>query len=209
MAQKTLSLSTKVWLALSNAKYQILSMGLVYVTSVSIGIVMAHTHNQFALHYRDRLVARAQRNDRSAIAYREGNNFKAATIDFTQNLALGAVTETIIGLTVFSPYGFAGFRGWVGGIVSVDKEHKSRLSDKKGALYYLITLLLQLIPYSLAGGIGIKLGLSYFKKYQEYRNDKRYFGYPVGALRDVGLTYILVIPLFFIASLWEFLSPWN
>jgi uncharacterized membrane protein SpoIIM required for sporulation len=209
MIQKRLSLWKNLWLALSNAKYQILTVALVYVISVSVGIIMAHARNEFALDYGDKMVAKAHANDPAAIAYKEGHNLKAAAIDFVQNLVIGAVPQTIIGLTVVSPYGFGAFRGWIGGIVSVGRDHKSRLTNKKSALYYLITLLLQLIPYSLAGGIGVKLGLSYFKKYPEYKNDKRYLGYPIGALRDVGLTYILVIPLFFIASLWEFLSPWN
>lgn len=90
-------------------------------------------------------------------------------------------------LTLCSPFGFAAFRGWVGGIVSVNNKHKSRLTNTKKALYYFITLLLQLIAYSLAGGVGVKLGLSYFKKIPEYSDNKRYFGYPIGAVRDVGL----------------------
>jgi len=196
-------------LAVSNAKYPILSMAVVYLVSVSTGILMAHSQNDFALKYRDRLVAKAQKSDRAAIAYRNGNLFKAATIDFGENLVIGAIPGTLTGLTIIPPYGFAAFRGWVGGIVSVDKQHKTRLTNAKHSLYYFITLLFQLIPYSLAGGIGIKLGLSYFKKYPEYQDDRRYLGYPTGALKDVGLTYILIIPLFFIASLWEFLSPWN
>lgn len=209
MAKTTLRLWDKIRLAVSNAKYPILSMAAVYLVSVSIGIFMAHSQNDFALNYRDKLVAKAQRSDRAAIAYRNGNLFKAATIDFGQNLVIGAIPGTLTGLTIISPYGFAGFRGWVGGIVSVDKQHKTRLTDVRHSLYYFITLLLQLIPYSLAGGIGVKLGLSYFKKYPEYKDDRRYLGYPIGALKDVALTYLLIIPLFFIASLWEFLSSWN
>jgi hypothetical protein len=170
---------------------------------------MAHNKNQFALNFADKLVAKAQRNDHAAIAYKQGNNLKAAFWDFGQNLVLGAFPQTLTGLTIISPYGFAAFRGCVGGIVSVDNQHNNRLSNTKKALYYFITLLLQLLPYSLAGGIGVKLGLSYFKKYPEYSDDKRYLGYPNGALKDVGLVYILIVPLFFIASLWEFLSPWN
>jgi uncharacterized membrane protein SpoIIM required for sporulation len=209
MGKNKLALRNKIRQAVYNAKYSILSVALVYLISVSVGIVMAYTENKFALNYRDKLVAKAQKNDRAAIAYREGNNFKAAVIDFAQNLTLGAIPQTITGLTIISPHGFAAFRGWVGGIVSVDKQHKSRLADPKHALYYIITLILQLIPYSLAGGIGVKLGLSYFRRYPEYQNDKRYLGYPVGALKDVLFVYILIIPLFFIASLWEFLSTWN
>jgi hypothetical protein len=209
MSQTRFTLLNQCRLALSNAKYHILGVAFVYVISVATGIVMAHMQNKFALRYRDKLVARAHANDQAAIAYRNGNRLKAATIDFTENLVVGAIPQTITGLTVVSPYGFAAFRGWVGGIVSVDKEHKSRLASTRHALYYFITLLLQLIPYSLAGGIGVKLGLSYFKQYPEYKNDKRYLGYPIGALKDVGFTYMLIIPLFFIASLWEFLSNWN
>jgi len=209
MSYKELSFWGKLWLALFNAKYQILSIALVYVISVSVGILMAHSKNGFALRYRDKVVSKADASDRAAIAYQQGHYLKAATIDFAENLVIGSIPQTIIGLTIVSPYGFAGFRGWIGGIVSVDKEHKSRLASTKHALYYFITLLLQLIPYSLAGGIGVKLGLSYFKKYPEYNNDKRYLGYPIGALRDVVLTYSLIIPLFFVASLWEFLSSWN
>jgi hypothetical protein len=209
MAQNALSFLKKIQLAISNAKYEILSIGLVYLISVSVGIFMVHTENHFALNYRDKLVAHAQADNGASIAYRQNKNLKAATIDFAQNLLLGAIPQTITGLTVISPYGFAGFRGWVGGIVSVNGQHKSRLGERKHALYYIITLLLQLIPYSMAGGIGVKLGLSYFKKYPEYKDDQRYLGYPLGALKDTGLIYILVVPLFLVASLWEFLSQWN
>lgn len=209
MVQNTLILSDKIRLAVSNARYHILGVAFVYVISVATGIATVHMQNQFALRYGDKLVARAQAKDRAAIAYRSGDHLKAATIDFAQNLFIGAIPQTLTGLTIISPYVFAAFRGWVGGIVSVDRTHKSRLANTKHALYYIITLLLQLIPYSLAGGIGVKLGLSYFKKYPEYKDDKRYLGYPVGALKDAGFIYVLITPLFFIASLWEFLSPWN
>jgi hypothetical protein len=209
MEDNRLSLWQKIKLALYNARKQIWGVAITYVAFVSIGIFMAHTKNQFALNFRDKIVAKAQSNDRASIAYRQGNNFKAAVIDFGQNLVLGAGSQTITGLTVVSPYGFAAFRGWVGGIVSVDSQHKSRLANTKKAVYYFVTLILQLIPYSLAGGIGVKLGLSYFKKYPEYSDNKRYWGYPNGALKDVAFVYILIAPMFFIASLWEFLSPWN
>lgn len=209
MKDNRLSLWQKIKGALCNARKQILGVAITYVAFVSIGIFMAHTKNQFALNFRDKIVARAHSNDHAAIAYRQGKYFKAAVIDFGQNLLLGAVSQTATGLTVVSPYGFAAFRGWVGGIVSVDKKHESRLANTKKTAYYFITLILQLIPYSLAGGIGVKLGLSYFKKYPEYSDSKRYMGYPHGALKDVALVYILIVPMFFIASLWEFLSPWN
>lgn len=203
------SIWKKIKMALYNSRKQTIGVALIYVFSVTTGIYMAHAKNRFALDFADKLVAKAQRNDNAAIAYREGNYFKAAIIDFGQNLFLGSIPQTLTGLTIISPFGFAAFRGWVGGIVSVDNQHNSRLRNTKKALYYFITLILQLIPYSLAGGIGVKLGLSYFKKFPEYSNNKRFLGYPNGALKDVAFIYILIIPLFLIASLWEFLSSWN
>lgn len=79
----------------------------------------------------------------------------------------------------------------------------------KQGIYFPITLILQLIPYTLAGGTGVKLGLSFFKNYPEYKGQKHWFGYPVEAFCDVARIYVLIVPLFFIASLWEFFIPWN
>lgn len=195
--------------AIYRARIEMIAMGLVYIVSVCTGAVMVHRGNQFALNYRDKIVNAAHKNDPSAIAYKKGQKLKAAFIDFVRNLFIGAVPQTVTGLTVVSPYAFAAYRGWVGGIVSVDSQHRSRLSPTKQMLYFITTLILQLIPYSLAGGIGVKLGLTYFRQYKEYRNGKKWFGYPVEALLDVARVYALIAPLFFIASLWEFMSPWN
>jgi uncharacterized membrane protein SpoIIM required for sporulation len=65
-----------------------------------------------------------------------------------------------------------------------------------------------LIPYSLAGGIGVHLGLCFFRPFPYYIGDK-IGGYPKEAIWDVFRVYKLIIPLFLIASLWEFLCPWN
>ncbi len=194
--------------ALRRAKTAILTVAAVYAFSVAVGIVMVHAGSSHALDYRDRLVARAQAQDRASIEYRQGHLVKAALWDFMMNTTVGAVPQTITGLTVVSPYAFAAYRGWVGGIVSVDKEHKSRFRSVRSGAYYLITLILQLIPYSLAGGIGVHLGLSYFKRFNHYTSEK-ILGYPQDALKDVAIVYCLIVPLFLIASLWEFLSPWN
>jgi len=199
----------KIHRAVYRARVQIIGVGIVYILSVLTGALLVHQGSQLALDYRDKLVQKAQSNDPAAIAYKEGKSVKAALFDFGRNLVIGAVPQTITGLTVISPYGFAAFRGWVGGIVSVNRQHKSRFADWKQALYFIITLILQLIPYTLAGGIGVKLGMSYFKKYPEYQGQKRWLGYPLEALRDTARVYVLIVPLFFIASLWEFLIPWN
>jgi len=138
--------------ALSRARMGILTVALTYMLSVALGIVMAHRGNEFALSFRDRLVARAHRSDPAAVAYQQGKRFRAAFLDFSRNLFLGAIPQTAGGLAVVLPYPVAAYRGWVGGIVSVDSRHNSRLGSWHQAIYYLLTLLLQLIPYSLAGG---------------------------------------------------------
>ena len=195
--------------ALRRARFQILTVGLVSLLTVLAGAVMVHRGSRPALDQRDRIVSKALKGDRASLAYAKGQRLQAALWDFGQNLVLGALPRTITGLTVVSPYAFAAYQGWIGGIVSVDGGHQSRLREAKGAAYYILTLLLQLIPYSLAGGIGVKLGLSYFRPDPAYRDGRKVLGYPVEALKDVARVYALVVPLFLIASLWEFLSSWN
>jgi hypothetical protein len=195
--------------ALGRARVQILTVGLVYLVSVAAGALMVHLGHPPSLSFRDKLVSKALASDRASAAYGKGRRLEAALWDFGQNLVIGAVPQTITGLTVISPYAFAAYRGWIGGIVSVDSEHRSRLREGKSAAYYVLTLLLQLMPYSLAGGIGVKLGLSYFRPDPAYRGGRKVWGYPVEALKDVGRVYLLIVPLFLIASLFEFLSPWN
>jgi hypothetical protein len=209
MEQIKISFLGTISRAIRRARPQIIGVAIIYALSVFVGSVMVHKGNKFALDYRDKLVAKAQSKDPAAIAYNKGNLLKAALFDFGRNLVLGAVPQTVTGLTVISPFAFAAYRGWVGGIVSINRQHKSRLADLKQGLYFLITLTLQLIPYTLAGGIGVKLGMSFFKDYPEYKGQKRWLGYPVEALCDVARVYILIVPLFCIASLWEFLIPWN
>ena len=140
-----------------------------------------------------------------SIALQEGAPLKAALLDFARNLLLGAVPDTVGGLAVVFPYGTAAYRGWVGGIVSVDSAHVSRLADPREAIYYIVTLILQLIPYSLAGGIGVNLGLAYLRPRPWYQGDKWYI-FPKEAVLDTLRVYILIVPLFLVASLWEFLA---
>lgn len=165
---------------------------------------MVHTGNEFALNYRDNLVTQAHANDAALIALDEGDRLQAALIDFAENL-FAAVTNTAGGMGVVFPYPFVVYRGWVGGIVSIDSNHTSRLADPAEGFYYLATLLLQLIPYSLAGGVGVSLGIAYFRPSAVYEGDKLW-GVPKEALKDVLRVYLLIIPLFLVASLWEFFA---
>ncbi len=191
--------------ALRRARLAILTVGLTYLLAVAVGAVMVHAGNGFALSYRDRLLATARAGEPALVALQRGMPLRAALIDFAENLFLGAVPTSLTGLTVVSPYGFAAFRGWIGGIVSMGDGRMSRLAEAHEAAYYIITLVLQLIPYTLSGGAGVSLGLSYFRPAPDYRGDK-WIGYPKEAIRDYLRIYLLVVPLFLFASLWEFLA---
>ena len=183
-------------------------MGLTYALGVVSGAVMVHAQSSFALSFRDHLVGRAQTSDAAAVALNRGFPVRAAFLDFAGNLGLGAVRSTVMGLSVVMPFPWAAFRGWVGGIVSVDDEHKSRLRHWRERTYYVGVLLLQLIPYSLAGGTGVRLGLAFLfpKGKWGYPSSERWIGLPAEGLRDVGRVYALIVPLFLIASLVEFLA---
>jgi len=192
--------------SLHQARFGILLIAITYALSVTSGMAMVHSGNAFALAFRDSLVARAQRHDPAARANAAGATGGAAALDFSRNLGLAAVPETIGGLTLVLPIGLAAYRGWVGGIVSVDHAHLSRLRDGRSALYYLVTLLLQLSAFTLAGGAGLHLGLAFLRKQGPFVGPS-WFRLPKPALVDVGRLYLLVVPLFAAGSLWEFYFP--
>jgi len=190
--------------ALSRARLGILTVALTYTLFVIVGIVMVHTGNEFALAQRDSLIANANASDPSLIALREGDQLSAALSDFGRNLLAGG-SSTVAGPSIIAEYPIVAYRGWIGGIVSVDDHHTSRLSNPSQAAYYLITLILQLIPYSLAGGVGVNLMVAYLRPNPLYPGEK-WYGVPKEAFRDVLRVYLLVIPLFLIASVWEFFA---
>jgi hypothetical protein len=189
-----------------HARAGILVVGVIYAVSLGIGMLMAHAGNRFALAYRDSLVARAHRADPAARASDAGAYGVAATLDFSRNLGLAAVPETIGGLTLVLPVGLAAYRGWVGGIVSVDSDHQSRLRRARAAVYYVVTLVLQLSAFTLAGGGGLHLGWAFVRKRGPFVGPP-WFRLPKPALVDVAWLYVLIVPLFALGSLWEFLWP--
>ncbi len=193
-----------ILIALRRAKKAILSVAIVYVIFLLIGIAMVSLGYPLALNFRDNLIRNAESSDSTLIAYNRGDRLLAAGLDFSANLLLGAVPNTLGGLGVVFPYPVIAYRGWVGGIVSVDNQHVSRLTTPNSAIYYLVTLILQLIPYTLAGGVGVNLGLALWRT-PEYYGGRRVFGLPREAVLDVFRVYILIVPLFLVASLWEFL----
>lgn len=114
-----------------------------------------------------------------------------------------------MGMAIVLPYPFVGYQGWIGGIVSVRGDHTSRMNTIPSATYYVATLLLQLAAYSVSVGAGVNVGIAMLRPAQHYRGEKVLGIFPKEALLDWGRLYLLAIPIFFIASLWEFLSPWN
>lgn len=208
--QKTLSMENifkPVLLAIRNCKKWILTIFVIYSITCSTGIIMVHSGNKFSLAYRDKIVGNAMSNDDASINYNKGNRFKAAMIDFTGNLFRSSIPQTFMGLGVIFPFITSGYQGWIGGIISVDELHQSRLKKIKSAFYYFIVLILQWIPYSLTIGSGLTLGIKTYtlnkgRKLFKYQIDK-------SSLKDVFNIYLFAIPLFFFASCFEFLSNWN
>lgn len=190
--------------AIRRSRVAILTIAATYAVSIVVGVVMVSSGNGFALDRRDQIVGAAQSSG-SLVALRAGEPVRAALLDFASNLVLGGVTSTILGIAVVGVYPIVAYRGWVGGIVSVDSRHQSRLGDPARAGYYLLTLLLQLIPYSIAGGIGVRLGVGAWRAVKTPRPDT-WLGLPTDALRDVAAAYVVIVPLFLVAALWEFLA---
>ncbi len=191
--------------ALKRARIPILTIAVLYGIAVSVGIIMVDTGSQFALRTRDSIVNQAYNgNDPTINALQEGNRLSASLSDFSRNLFIGAIPNTLGGLGVIFPYFIVAYRGWIGGIVSIDSDHVSRLSRPWDAIYYLVTLILQLIPYSLASGAGVQLGLAFYRNQSNHQIPK-WLGIPKKAILDVARIYTLIIPLFLIASLWEFI----
>ncbi len=189
--------------ALTRARGSIFTVATTYFITVFAGMLMAHTGNEFALTYRDDRVGKAQ----SGSVLTQETPLQMALADFRGNL-IGASADALGGLGVVFPFPLIAYRGWVGGIVSVDGSHVSRLLQPASAAYYLSVLLLQLTGYSLAAGAGINAGLSMWRQRPEYAG-KKWLGISQEALRDLVRIYVLVIPIFLFASLWEFLSPWR
>jgi hypothetical protein len=197
----THSIVALVTRALHRARIAILTVAITYLIAVTFGIVMVHTGNEWAIAYRDHIVSGAQSSP-ITIAFKRNDRLQAALLDFGGNLYV-SIANTLGGMGVIVPYPLIAHRGWIGGIVSIDSSHVSRLTDAKEAAYYLITLTLQLIPSILSGGAGVNMGLAYFRPKSLYQGEK-WLGIPKEAIRDTLRIYLLVVPLLLLASLWEF-----
>jgi hypothetical protein len=164
---------------------------------------MVAAHDNFAFRFRDKLISNASATSDTLKSLKSGHRLRAAFLDFAGNLLLGAAPNTAAGLSVVLPFPMAAFRGWVGGVVSADNNHESRLAHLKPAIYYLTILILQLVPYTLAAGAGVQLGLRSYRSWDDPAI-KRWWFLPRTAAIDVLWIYSLVVPLFLLASLVEF-----
>lgn len=192
----------------SCAKYSLMIF-VAYVLSAGVGAGMVHAGNELALARRDAIVTRAVTSDQISIDYRAGRRYRAALADAAANFTFAALPQTIAGLTVVLPFFTVAKQGWIGGIVAVDGQHRSRLRTVQGAVYYLGVLLLQFVAFSVCIGAGIRAGV-------ELYTSNRSVGWRIwryrarsSILTDWVLIVALSIPLFLIASAFEFLSPWN
>jgi hypothetical protein len=204
---KTLLLSIRD--AVKRCKGYSTSIFLTYCIACFIGILMSHYGNNFALSQRDKLVGSAVSSDKASLNYQSGNNFTAALFDCFGNILFSAVPQTALGMGIVFPYFTVTYQGWVGGIVSVDGLHQSRFKEFKSTAYYFIVLLSQFIAFSLSIGSGVKCGVETYKnniavgwKFWNYR-------IPRQSIIDIGYVYLISIPLYFLASCFEFLSTWN
>jgi hypothetical protein len=178
-----------------------------YGFSVFAGLVMVHSGNRFALDFRDNLVGKAQRESLTLRQFQHGNRAAAAGLDAAGN-AIAGLSSMVAGYFAPAGYGIAAYRGWIGGVVSIDAAHRSRLATRYGAFYYFVTLLLQLIPYSLAGGGGVNIGIAAFASENRtvYQGPRiPWLRIPYEAIKDAGWIYLVSLPLFAIASLFEFM----
>jgi hypothetical protein len=189
--------------ALHRARFAILTMSAANLIGLFAGMIMVHSGNRFALDYRDRIVGQASDTSPILKSFRQGNRSMAAVLDAGANL-MAAVPTSLAGYWAPGPFPIALFRGWIGGIVSVDRQHRSRLAGAE-AVYYLTVLVLQLIPYILAVGAGVNLGLARARPIGDYAGPKL-LGVPQESIRDAGRIYLLVVPLFALASAFEFFA---
>jgi hypothetical protein len=170
---------------------------------------MSHYGNSFALSQRDKIIQFIVKNDKAALNYQSGNKFTGALYDCGENLFYAAVPQTVMGLGIVFPYFSVAYQGWIGGIVSVNDSRQSRFDNIKSAAYYLIVAFLQFIAFSISIGAGIKCGIDLYKYNSKVSWKIWTYRIPKASLQDVGLVYMATIPLFFVASCFEFLSSWN
>jgi len=196
----------KLAVAFHRARYSIALSAATYLVSLLAGIAMVTAGVPFAVQQRDSIVNSAQRGP-ILDAYHHGDRVEAAFLDFGSNLVLGAGVTSLTGLSVVGPFPIAARSGWVGGVVSIDARHVSRLTRPGDAIYYVVTLLFQLSGFVLAMAAGLHVGVATWRARDEV-GVRSIVGVriPGWSLRDAAWLYVLVVPSLLIGSLWEFLT---
>jgi hypothetical protein len=192
----------RIRLALRRARRGIVWMGCAYLAGLIVGAVGVHTGHLASLAYRDKIISRARSSSTILRYLDQGHPIAAAALDFGANLA-GATATAAAGWYAPAPFPLAVYRGWIGGIVSVNDKHRSRLQGWSG-LYYFLVAGLQLAGYILSGGAGVNLGLARTHPKPGYQG-ARLFGVPIEAYEDAGYIFLAAIPIFAVASAIEFL----
>lgn len=192
--------------ALNRARGPIVASAANHLTFLLLGIGLATAGWGPAVSQRDAIVQGAQTSPITQ-AYGRGDRLTAALLDFASNTVLGALPTSVIGLSVVGPFPIAAYRAWVGGIVSIDYRHRSRLANADTAIYYVVTVLLQSIGYVLTMGAGVHVGLTAWRR----RGDTSLrsiagMRWPTIALVDAVWIFALAVPIFLAASLWEFFA---
>jgi Stage II sporulation protein M len=199
----TLQILSRTLLAFRRARLGILLIGCAYIAGVITGAIAVHAGHKPSLAFRDKIVLNAQRSSAILRYSDQGRPFAAASLDFAGNLVAATATAAT-GWWAPGPFPLAVYRGWIGGIVSVDDKHQSRFTGTQSGLYYVVVATLQLVGYILSGGAGVNLGLARTHSRPEYHGP-RLFGVPLEAYKDAGYIYLVVIPTFAVASIIEFL----
>ena len=195
--------------AIAGSRIYALSIFLVYVISCTVGILMVQSGNRLALSQRDKIVSAAVQNDKAAHDYQSGKKLTATLYDFAGNVFMAAIPQTVGGLAILPPYFTVAYQGWVGGIVSVNGLHQSRFTNLKATAYYFIVLLLQFAAFSLSIGAGIKWGVDTYRHNTQVGWRIWKFRIPKKSIVAVSCVYLVSLPIFFLASCFEFLSSWN
>jgi len=197
-------IAARVRLGVYRARLGVLLIGCAYGIGLVVGAASVHLGHPWSLAYRDRIVSSAQASSPILRYLNEGHPIAAAALDFAGNL-MGATLTACAGWWAPAPFPLAIYRGWIGGIVSVNRSHRSRFRTTEGGLYYGLVIALQLLGYILSGGAGVNLGIARTRPRPGYEG-ARLLGIPVEAVRDAACVYVFVIPVFALGSALEFLS---
>lgn len=195
--------------AVRRARSSIATVASTYLLSVMLGIAMVHAGHPWATSSRDRVAPFVVEPGRPRTEQIGREDVTMALWDAAANATIGSLPKAVSGFAVVLAYPQVAYQGWIGGIVSKARNGPSRFGDVRGAIYYLLTLALQLTGFSLVVGAGVNVGVAALKPRAEYAGKARLGILSPEATRDFGWIYLSSLPFFAVGSTWEFLSPWN